>query len=201
MLRELGRHCGSTALSLSMHTHLVGTSVYMWRQGAPVAPVLERIAAGQLVLATTGASDWLDSSGTAERVEGGFRISGRKNFASGSPAADLLLTSALYDDPADGPTVLHFSVPMTAPGITALDNWHTMAMRSSGSNDLVFDGLFVPDAAVSTRRRKGVWFPALNVVAAIAAPVIMAVYLGVAESARDLALERVAKKRDDRDVW
>ena len=36
MLRELGRHCGATALALSMHTHLVGTTVWLWRQGAPV---------------------------------------------------------------------------------------------------------------------------------------------------------------------
>src|ERR671929_2339305 len=108
MLRELGRHCGATALALSMHTHLVGTTVWRWRQGAPVAPLLERIAAEQLVLVTTGASDWLDSSGTATRVEGGYRVTARKPFASGSPAADVLLTSAVYDDPTEGPTVLHF---------------------------------------------------------------------------------------------
>ncbi len=201
MLRELGRHCGATALALSMHTHLVGTTVWLWRQGAPVAPLLERIAAEQLVLVTNGASDWLDSSGAAERVDGGYRVTARKTFSSGSPMGDLLLTSALYDDPKDGPTVLHFAVPLKAPGVKVLDTWRTMAMRASGSNDIMLDGLFVPDSAVSSRRPKGVWAPIFNVIAAIAAPVLTSVYLGVAEAARDLALQKVAKKRDDADVW
>ncbi len=91
MLHELGRHCGATALAFSMHTHLVGTMVWSLRQGAPVAPLLKRIADEQLVLVTNAASDWLDSSGTAERVDGGYRVSARKMFSSGSAGADLLL--------------------------------------------------------------------------------------------------------------
>jgi alkylation response protein AidB-like acyl-CoA dehydrogenase len=201
VLRQLGSACGPTALALSMHTHLVGTTVWLWRQGAPVAPLLERIAAEQLVLVTSGASDWLDSSGTATRVEGGFRVSGRKHFGSGSPAGDLLLTSALYDDPADGPTVVHFSVPLRSPGVTVMDNWRTMGMRASGSNDIVLDDVFVPDAALSARRRKGVWDPFFNVVAAVASPMVTSVYLGVAEAAYALALRGAARKRDDPDVW
>jgi alkylation response protein AidB-like acyl-CoA dehydrogenase len=201
MLRELGRHCGATALALSMHMHLVGTMVWLWRQGAPVAPLLERIAAEQLVLITSGASDWLNSSGTAERVDGGYRVTARKSFCSGSPMGDLLLTSALYDDPADGPTVLHFALPVKTPGLTVLDNWRTMAMRASSSNDIVLDGVFVPDAAISSRRPKGAWTPVWNAVTAVAAPIVLSVYRGVAEAARDLALQKVAKKRDDPDVW
>jgi alkylation response protein AidB-like acyl-CoA dehydrogenase len=79
-LQEIARSCGSTALALGMHTQLVATMVWAWRQGQPVAPRLERIAVQQLVLVTTGAADWLDSSGTAERVDGGYRIMGRKAF-------------------------------------------------------------------------------------------------------------------------
>jgi alkylation response protein AidB-like acyl-CoA dehydrogenase len=201
MLRGLGRHCSATALALSMHMHLVGTMVWLWRQGAPVAPLLERVAKEQLVLITSGASDWLNSGGTAERVDGGYRVTARKSFCSGSPMGDLLLTSALYDDPTDGPTALHFAVPVKTPGLTVLDNWRTMAMRASGSNDIVLDGVFVPDAAISSRRPKGAWTSVWNVVAAVAPPPVMSVYLGAAEAARDLALQRVAHKRDDPDVW
>jgi acyl-CoA dehydrogenase len=167
VLRELGRHCGATALALAMHTHLVGTMVWMWRQGAPVGPKLERIAAEQLVLVTSGATDWLDSSGTAVRVEGGYRVTARKTFNSGSPMGDLLLTSAVYDDAqaGTGGTVLHFALPLKSPGITVLDNWRTMGMRASGSNDIVLEDVFVPDEAVSARRPKGEWAPVFNVVA------------------------------------
>jgi alkylation response protein AidB-like acyl-CoA dehydrogenase len=200
MLRELGRHCGATALALSMHTHLVAANVWLYRQGAPVAPVLQRIAAEQLVLVTTSASDWLDSTGTAERVDGGFRVTARKHFASGSPAGDVLVTTARYEDPDAGPTVLHFSVPLKTQGVAVQDNWRTMAMRASGSNDIVLDGVFVPEAAVSSRRPRGAWVPFLNVVTAVALPPILSVYLGVAEAARDLAVARVVHKRDDPEV-
>ncbi|MGH3919316.1 MAG: acyl-CoA dehydrogenase family protein, partial [Pseudonocardiaceae bacterium] len=50
MLRELARHCGSTALALSMHTHLLATTVWRWRQGQPVEPLLRRVAQEQIVL-------------------------------------------------------------------------------------------------------------------------------------------------------
>jgi alkylation response protein AidB-like acyl-CoA dehydrogenase len=201
MLRELGHYCGATALSLSMHTHLIATSVWQYRQGMPVAPMLERVAAEELFLATSSASDWLDSGGVAERVEGGYRISVRKHFVSGSPAGDLLVTSAVYDDPDQGPTVLHFATPMKAEGISVGDNWRTMSMRPSGSNDVVLEQVFVPDAAVSSRRPRGAWPPMFNVVGPVALPLIMSVYLGVAEAARNLTLEQVARKREDENTW
>src|SRR5712691_6817155 len=71
MMRELGRSCGSTALALSMHTHLVAATVWRYRQGQSVEPFLRRIAAEQLVLVGTGDPDWLASSGKAERTGGG----------------------------------------------------------------------------------------------------------------------------------
>jgi alkylation response protein AidB-like acyl-CoA dehydrogenase len=201
LIREIARFCGSTALALSMHTHLLATTVYRWRQGQPAAPLLERVAREQIVLVSTGASDWLDSSGRAERVEGGFRVTCRKIFGSGSPAGDLLVTSAIYEDPAEGPTVLHFPIPLHAEGVTVLDNWRTMAMRATGSNDVVLEGVFVPESAVTMRRPKGQWHPFFSVVATVALPLVLSAYLGVAEAARDLALRQVAKKREDPDVW
>src|SRR5437764_9512418 len=88
-LRELAHHCGSTALALSMHTHLVAATVWRWRQGQPVEPLLKRIAAEETVLISSGGSDWLDSSGKAEKVDGGFRVTARKVFSSGCPMGDL----------------------------------------------------------------------------------------------------------------
>src|SRR5262249_27958219 len=59
----------------------------------------------------------------------------------------------------------------------------------------------VPEAAVSSRRPRGTWPPMLDVVAAVAGPLIMSAYLGIAEAARDLAIERAMAKRDDGSVW
>jgi alkylation response protein AidB-like acyl-CoA dehydrogenase len=198
VLRVLATYCGSTALALSMHTHQILIPTWRWRhQGAPVEPFLRRVAAEELVLVSTGGSDWLAGSGTAEKVEGGYRISGRKIFSSGAPAGDLLMTMAVYDDPKDGPTVLHFAIPLSAPGVKVQDNWRTLGMRGTGSHDTALDGVFVPDAAIGVRRPAGRWSLPMHVTAAMALPLIYSVYVGVAEASRAVALEVAAKRRDD----
>jgi alkylation response protein AidB-like acyl-CoA dehydrogenase len=194
MLNELARHCGSTALSLAMHTHLLAATVWRWRQGQPAEALLRRIVAEQLVLVSTGASDWLDSTGEAVAADGGFRVTARKTFSSGAPAGGLLITTAPYDDPAEGPTVLHFPVAFGSPGVTVQETWRTMGMRATGSHDVLLHDVFVPEGAVSLRRPRGKWHPVYNVVVAVAMPLIMSVYLGVAEAAYDLAL-RAARRR------
>jgi hypothetical protein len=191
---------GSTALALSMHMHQVATIVWRRLQGQSVDPILRRIAAERLVLVSTGASDWLNSSGTAERVEGGYRISDRKIF-SGSPAGDLLMTTAVFDDPVDGATVLHFPVPMKSEGVTVLDNWRALGMRATGSNDVVFENVFIPESAVSLRRPRGKWHPFYNAISIVAMPIVMSAYVGVADAARASAGQLLQPRRNDRDVW
>ncbi len=201
VLRTLARACSSTALALSMHTHQVLIPAWRWRHDrAPVEPFLRRVASEQLVIATSGGSDWLAGSGRADKVEGGYRVSGRKIFASGSPAADIFTTMAIYDDPADGPTVLHFAIPLDAPGVKLHDNWRTLGMRGTGSHDLTLDAVFVPDAGISVRRPAGRWSHIWHIVAATALPAIYSVYVGVAEAARAVALREAGRRRDDRTV-
>ena len=96
-----------------MHTHVVAAMAYNWRNGNKgPEPMLRRIAAERLILCTSGGSDWLAGSGTMTKVEGGFKLNGRKIFASGSPAANVLMTMGVYDNPSAGPTVMHFPVPL-----------------------------------------------------------------------------------------
>lgn len=198
LLRTLARSCGSTALAFSMHTHLVAAMVWRWRnENAPVEPMLRRIATEQIVLVSTGGADWLSSSGRAEKVDGGYRVTARKIFASGCPSGDLLMTSAIYDDPDHGPTVLHFGVPLKADGVKVLDTWHVMGMRATGSHDVQLDGVFVPDAAIGARRVPGVYHPLVHVVAKVALPLIYSVYVGLADAARDLAVREAARRRDE----
>ena len=198
VLRVLATYCSSTALALSMHTHQVLIPTWRWRhEQAPVEPFLRRVAAEELVLVSSGGSDWVAGSGTAEKVDGGYRITGRKVFSSGAPAGDLLMTMAIYADPTAGPTVLHFPIPLSAPGVKVQDTWRTLGMRGTGSHDTVLDGVFVPDAAIGIRRPAGQWSLPMHVTAAIALPLIYSVYVGVAEAARVLALEVARKRRDD----
>lgn len=198
IVRELARHCGSTALAFSMHTHQVMINAWRWRHAkAPVEGLLKRVATEDLILLSSGGSDWLHGSGKATREDGGFRIHARKIFTSGAPAGDLLLTSAVYDDPEAGPTVLHFGVPMRAPEVRIESTWRVMGMRGTGSHDVTIDGFFVPDAAVGGKRPQGKWHPLFHIISMMAIPLIYSVYVGIAEAARDLALSYTSKRRGD----
>jgi acyl-CoA dehydrogenase len=178
-----------------MHTHIVALLAWRWRhQKAPVDAVLRRVTDEQIVLVSTGGADWLDSSGTARKVDGGFAIDAVKGFASGVPAGALLNTSAVYDDPEAGPTVLHFMAPLSAKGIEIEPNWRGMGMRGTASHVVRIKGLVIPEDKIAARRPKGKWHLLFHLISMLAFPLIYAVYLGVAEQLRDAALAS-AKRR------
>jgi indole-3-acetate monooxygenase len=199
MLRILARYCGSTALAFAMHTHQVAIPAWRWRHQKAVAvePLLKRIAQERIVLVSSGGSDWVGGSGKAEKVDGGYRITARKIFSSGSPAGNLMMTGAVLQQDDEPPMVLHFGVPMNSPQVKILDTWRVLGMRSTGSNDVMIDGHIVPESAVSARRKAGEWDPLFQTVATIALPLIYSVYVGVAESARDIALSLARRKQSD----
>ncbi|MGB3388256.1 MAG: acyl-CoA dehydrogenase family protein [Pseudaminobacter sp.] len=195
MLREIAHGCGSTALAFSMHTHQVAIPAWRWRHQkiAAVEPLLKRVVAEQIILLSSGGSDWIPGSGKAVKVEGGYRITARKVFTSGAEAGDLLMTGAiLADEQSD--KVLHFAVPMKAPEVRVVPTWRTLGMRGTGSNDVAIEELFIPDAGIAFSRQSGEWHPVFQIIATIAFPLIYAAYLGVAEKARDIAIDLARKK-------
>lgn len=197
MLRIIAGACGSTGLALSMHTHQVAFPAWRWHHqeaARPVVePVLRRIAEENLVLLSSGGSDWIGGSGSAEKVDGGYRITARKVFSSGAPIGDIMMTGAISEEDGER-LVLHFGAPLAAPEVTITDTWKTLGMRGTGSHDVIIDGLFIPDDKIAVKRTAGEWHPVFHMIATTAFPLIYAVYLGVAESARDIAVEIAAQK-------
>ena len=197
MLRVLGRYCGSTALTLSMHTHSLATIVWRWRRDPrPFESFLRRVVDEQLQLVTSGASDWLDGSGVAMDVADGWRISGRKAFASGSPTGDLLMTTAVDAASGPDPVVLHFALPLKTHGITVQDTWRSLGMRGTGSHDIVIKDVFVAEGAISLRRPAGKWVVPLHLAQMIALPLVFGCYVGVAEAMRDSVVAVVTTRSD-----
>ncbi len=194
-LAELAHACPATSLTFSMHSHLVAAQVWRQHRDLP-APVLPKVAADQLVLVSTGAADWMSSSGTATKVDGGFRVSARKSPSSGAPAGNIVITSIRWDDAPDGPQVIHCSVPFAAAGVSVEETWATMGMRGTGSHTVVLDDVFVPDAAVPLTRPADVWHPVWAVVLGAAMPLIMSSYVGVAEAAATKAIELASQRPD-----
>ena len=190
LLRTLGQYCGSTALALSMHQHLIAASVWKYRRGQGGEAMLKNVAEKQLVLVSTGAGDWLESNGSMTKTDGGYLVSADKHFASQSAIGDMLVTSApLMDE------VLHFPVPMKAPGVTVLNDWRALGMRGTGSHTVKLENVFIPDAAIALRRPRGAYHPIWNVVLTVAMPLIMSVYVGIAQKAAQLSIGQIRRKK------
>ena len=155
---ELGRHCATTALTFNMHTAttiLVGQIAddldltaaerslleerrTELRRGIVVdgavhsQPFSEGAAAG----ATAGYST------RAVPAPGGYRVTGRKIFASLSGAADVHNVVCL----APGDDRIRFmGVPAGAPGATIEGDWDPLGMRGTDSRTLVLDEAAVPE--------------------------------------------------------
>ena len=193
ILRIMAHYCGSTALALSMHQHLVAAAVWRYKHKGEAVAMLQKVANDQLVLVSTGARDWLDSNGELTKTEGGYLFSGKKHFASQAPAGDLAVTSAPYHHAENGWQVLHFATSLKSKGVSILDDWDTMGMRATGSQTLVFDKVFIPDAAIALARPRNGFHPVWDMVLTVAMPLIMSVYVGLAEKAMEIAIS-VGKK-------
>ncbi len=190
--RTLARSCGSTALASSMHQHVTAFTAWRYRRGLPGAEAtLRRVAQDGIVLMSTGGGDFTRPRGSATKVDGGYRVSGRKTFVSQSPVGAAFSTMFTYDDPERGARVLNMSIPASDPAIAVVDTWDALGMRATASNDVVFDDVFVPDERVLADRPYGVIDPPLQVIVSIGFSVISAVYLGIAEGARDHAVDAV----------
>ncbi len=199
--RELAKYCASTALSTSMHQHIVAFAAWRYARGIPGAePLLRRVLDDKIVLVSTGGADWTRPRGTVEKVDGGYRVNATKIFCSQSPVGDVMSTMFPYEDPEEGLKVLMSAVPISAEGVTVQDNWNSLGMRGTGSNDIVLENVFVADAQISGVRPHGVMDPPLQSIATIALSIISGCYLGVAEGAYGHALKAADAKKNDQTV-
>jgi alkylation response protein AidB-like acyl-CoA dehydrogenase len=195
ILRTIGQYCGSTALALSMHQHLLAANIWKYKKGQGGEAMLKKVADQQLVLVSTGARDWLESNGEVKRTDGGYLITAQKYFASQSSAGDVLVTSAPYNDPESGWQVLHFPVPFKSNGVTVMNDWYTTGMRGTGSNTVKLESVFVAESAIVLRRPRGKYHPFWNVVLTVAMPLIMSAYVGVAEKAAQIAVQHAKRNK------
>jgi len=150
--------------------------------------------ADELILVSTGASDWLSSSGEMTKVEGGYLVNAKKGFASGSLAGNIFIMSSCYKDPKEGWQVLHFPIPKSAEGVSIEKNWQAMGMRNTGSHMAVFEDVFVPEEAIGLKRPRGEYHPVWNVILTVAMPLIMSAYVGIAEAAADIVRDSAQKR-------
>jgi alkylation response protein AidB-like acyl-CoA dehydrogenase len=156
---------------------------------------LAEIARDGVVFAAAGSErgqDLTRPATTATRTGGGWRVTGRKVFCTMSPAADVLYTAVTFADEGGGERYGYAMIPRTAAGVTVHDDWDALGMRASGSHSVSFEDVPLPADAL----RGG--FPVGDTVEYIernlAAGLLHAsATLGIAESAYELALRRLAE--------
>ncbi len=84
--------------------------------------------------------------GKVTPVEGGFRLSGRWSFSSGSEHCKWIFVGAVVpteDAPFDMVNYRTFLVPIEDYEI--VDNWDVVGLQGTGSHDVVIDDVFVPE--------------------------------------------------------
>jgi acyl-CoA dehydrogenase len=148
-----------------------------------------------IILMTSGGSDGLWPSGTAAPVEGGYLVNARKIFCSQAPVADVLTTMAVNTDSTNGDAVLVMSIPMKTEGVQILETWDTLGMRATSSHDVQLTNVFVADAQVAGKRPWGKLDPILRAAGFHFAPIVSAVYFGIATGARDEAVRAVSARK------
>jgi alkylation response protein AidB-like acyl-CoA dehydrogenase len=198
--RRLARFAPATALAVTMHSYWVGIATELERAGdTSLRWVLEAALAGEVFAAghAEAGNDIpvLLSTCQAERVDGGYRLTGRKQFGSNGPAWAWLGAHAIDAEAPGGPQIVHAFVERTSPGVTVVETWDTLGMRPTQSHDTILDGVFVPDARIGRVVPAGDGSDLFLVAMAMwPLSLIAAVYLGIAERALELAVAGARRK-------
>ena len=194
-IQRIAEYAPATVLAVNMHGYWDGIAAEMRRLGDPsLTWVLEEAAAGEIFAAGHAESGndlpvFLSTS-TAERVEGGYRISGHKMFGSLSPVWTRYGVHAMT---ADG-QIVHAFVPREAQGYTIKQTWDVLGMRATRSDDTILDNVFVPDKYIGRVLPAGAADLFILGLFQVALDGIAAVYLGIAHRAAELAFASVKKR-------
>jgi alkylation response protein AidB-like acyl-CoA dehydrogenase len=130
----------------------------------------------------------------ARRTVDGWRLSGRKIYATGAPALSWMLVWARTDEAA--PRVGNFLVPREAPGWRIEETWDHTGLRASASHDVIFEDTPLLDQYALAPRPAEAPPPALDLIMALWAPVLTAgIYHAVATAARDWFVRWAAERR------
>ena len=122
--RRLAYHAPATALAVNMHTYWVGLAADLRRMEAPGGDwILRQAAAGHVLAAGHGEAGndvpVLLSSGTADRVDGGWEITAHKIFSSLTPVWTYLGVHAMDTSDPTAPASCTASCAATPPATTS----------------------------------------------------------------------------------
>jgi alkylation response protein AidB-like acyl-CoA dehydrogenase len=201
---EIGRHCGATALTYNMHvcstlwTGALADALTMTRQQRAehercrqlhFARVVEqgKLYAQPFSEGSAAAAGRAPFDTLAAKVEGGWRVNGKKIFASLAGAADYYGVLCSEDKPDRSlRDTLYLAIPAEAPGFSIVGDWDPLGMRGTVSRTLLMQDVFVPDSA--QLMPPGVYFQAASRWPHMFAT-LSPTYMGIAQAAYDFTVQ------------
>jgi alkylation response protein AidB-like acyl-CoA dehydrogenase len=142
LVRELAQGCGSSAWVYAVMAEHGWMFSLFPREGQ------EEIWSGNPNARGCAA---VDPSGKAEKVDGGYRLTGQWRFVSGSDHAQWAFLTVPSTEGEDFMTVRQLLVRRAE--LKALDDWHVMGLIGTGSRTLVADNIFVPERRAITQEQ------------------------------------------------
>jgi alkylation response protein AidB-like acyl-CoA dehydrogenase len=200
---EIGRHCGSTALSYNMHVSscmwsgFIADALDMTAEQRADHETNRRMHYARIVrdgkvysqpfseggAAAAGKAPW----GTlAQKGDGGYVVNGKKIFASLSGAADYYGVLCTLDKPgATQRDSLYLAVAADAPGVSIVGDWDPLGMRGTVSRTLIFKDVFV--AEQERLMPEGLYFQAASRYPHMFST-LSPTYMGLAQAAYDFTV-------------
>lgn len=207
IMEEIAYGDGSAAVALNMHAIVAGMLTAM-----PPFPrrdtVLKDMAENGQFICGPGSipSSGLDNrqAGFKARDEGDYIvINGRAGFASMSDGAKYAVIGGIIDRGGENLDMALTVPELSTPGIKVLGNWDAMGLRSTASHDIIIE-----DARIPKTEALVIPLPMLRAVLEAQALVInvetqmrvrgalgiLAIWLGLAQSAFDFTVDYVQKR-------
>jgi alkylation response protein AidB-like acyl-CoA dehydrogenase len=199
--RRVATYAPATALGTNMHNYWVGVAADVWRTGDRSLEWLLREAAAGEVFAAGHAETGNDlplmlSTTKAERVEGGYRLTGRKAFGSLTPVWTRLGVHGMDTSDPAAPKIVHAFLPRGTEGVTVRETWDVLGMRATRSDDTILEGAFCPDRYIARVVPAGAAGIDHFVLAIFAWALVNFgnVYYGLATRVRDIIVDLVKAK-------
>jgi alkylation response protein AidB-like acyl-CoA dehydrogenase len=138
----------AVAVLVDVHNTLVINAIRRWANEDQKWHWLQRLASGTVsayALSEAGSgSDAFALQTRADKVEGGYRLNGRKLWISNAREAGLFLVFATLDPAAGYKGITGFLVEKGAPGFTVGRKEDKLGIRASSTCELLFDNCIVP---------------------------------------------------------
>ncbi|SDH41185.1 acyl-CoA dehydrogenase family protein [Pseudonocardia oroxyli] len=199
-VRAVARGDASTGLILAMH--YIQSAKLFHDTDARLEPLAKAVLHDSSLLSGTASEQRSGPPSRGGRIDsvgrpvpGGWELSGRKRYVTGSLALGHLVVAAQVGDATGG--LGQFLVPLPARGVTIDENWRTAGLRGTASNDVLFEAVALPPEALLARAPLGPGRPVDPVFSRYWPVLLASVHLGIGEAAQAEAYAFTRSPRND----